>query len=504
MARKFMRQSDVIEMASVYFPSFLRSRREAFRLDAWMRGRQANLHEGSDGLFETETDHVAHGRPFMPRDAEHDDEYENLQSLAPNAFAGLIVKAVAQTAHVEGLRRPGIQGTLPVWHSLRRNRWDMKQIGVHRTTVGMGHAYGLVLPGRDPLTGDKMGRILTRSPKRMAAFYDEHDDEWATLGIEGVPIYENDPLGRSTGVQKGWQVIVHDAYVTHYLICRDLMGEDPEKYDYIEYREHNIPVPPIARCVNTLDPDGNSVGEIEPVLPLLRRIDQDVFDRLINQRFGAWQVRYITGMAKPKNATDEQKARLALRLSDLLVTENPDSKVGAIPAGDLKNQIEATDADLRLLSAITQTPPHHLLGLSSNLQAEALAAAESGLQRKSFDFRTHAGEFHEQMARLLALSEGDMETARAHDLQVRWRDTESRSMTQAADALGKLAVQLKVPIEMLWERIPGWTDTDVERAKELVENGDFERLLATILENEGAGSEGGDEEAPRDGDADSE
>ena len=28
-------------------------------------------------------------------------------------------------------------------------------------------------------------------------------------------------------------------------------------------------------------------------------------------------------------------------------------------------------ADLRLLSAITQMPPHHLLGLSSNLQAEA-------------------------------------------------------------------------------------------------------------------------------------
>jgi hypothetical protein len=55
-------------------------------------------------------------------------------------------------------------------------------------------------------------------------------------------------------------------------------------------------------------------------------------------------------------------------------------------------------------------------------------------------------------------------------------------MSQAADALGKLAVQLKVPLEMLWERIPGWTDTDVQRAKELVEDGTLEKLLAELIQ----------------------
>jgi hypothetical protein len=34
---------------------------------------------------------------------------------------------------------------------------------------------------------------------------------------------------------------------------------------------------------------------------------------------------------------------------------------------------------------------------------------------------------------------------------------------------------------MLWERIPGWTDDDVERATELVESGALEKLLAELV-----------------------
>jgi hypothetical protein len=322
-----------------------------------------------------------------------------------------------------------------------------------------------------------MSKVMLRSPKRMAAFYDNDNDEWPRLALEATPAYGNEGLGRN--MQVGWYVTLYDAYVLHILYCKGngLVGDD---WEYIEERTHGLPVPPVARCVNRIDLDGRTTGEIEPVLPLLRRIDQDTFDRLIIQRFGAWQVRYIAGMAKPTKQAEAQAEKLRLRMEDILVSTDPKSKFGVLPASPLSPQIEATDADLRLLAAITQTPPHHLLGLSSNLQAEALAAAESGLQRKSFDFRTNAEQFYVDLVRLDAMSRGDMDTAIAYDLQVRWRDTESRSMTQAADALGKLAVQLKVPIEMLWERIPGWTDDDVERAKTLVETGSIEALIAEM------------------------
>jgi hypothetical protein len=330
-----------------------------------------------------------------------------------------------------------------------------------------------------------MSKMLGKSAENMAAFYDNDDDEWPVIAIEATEHYEKTNLGT---MRDGWFVKVYDDYVVHRLKCKG-DGATAEQWEYIDYEEHGMPVPPVARCANWIDLNGRARGAIEPVLPLLRRIDQDTFDRLINQRFGAWQVRYIAGMAKPDSKTEQAAQALKLRVEDLLVSTNKDTKFGTLPGGSLEPQIAATDHDLRLLSAIAQMPPHHLLGLSSNLQAEALAAATEGLQRRSFDFRTNAGEFHEQMARLVAMAEGDYVTAAAFDLRVRWKDNESGSLVQAANALGLLATNLGVPIEMLWERVPGWTDDDVQRAKELVESGGIEVLLRELMNETGGAQE---------------
>jgi len=468
-----MKQGDVIEMAVNHFPSFLRSRKQALLLGAWMDGNQYGYSEDN-----VDVEDPGFGRPFAPSRQEITAEYENLRGLSPNNFAGLIVATMSQLAHLEGISRPGVKGVLPVWGTFQRNRWMSKQSAIHRGALGQSTAYGIVIPGEDPLTGSKMAKMIGKSAVAMSAFYDNDDDEWAVIAIEAAERFENKGLGGA--VKVGWSVKIYDAFVVHRLTCEG-NGTEAKQWTYIDHEEHGMPVPPVARCANRIDLDGRARGEIEPVLPLLRRIDQDLFDRLINQRFGAWQVRYIAGMAKPAKQSEQAAQALKLRIEDLLVSTDNQTKFGVLPAGPLGPQIEATDADLRLLSAITQMAPHHLLGLSSNLQAEALAAATEGLQRKSFDFRTNAGEFHEQMARLVAMAEGDLVTAAAWDLRVRWKDTESGSMSQAADALGKLAVQLKVPIEMLWERIPGWTDIDVQRATELVESGSIEMLINELM-----------------------
>lgn len=472
MAR-FMEQRAVIEMAVNYFPSHLRSRAQAKVMGAWMNGEQYTFSEDLDD------DDPAFGRPYSPSRAT-ENEYENLRGLSPNNFGGLVVATVAQMAYIEGISKPGTTGTLPVWDTFRRNKWGSRQGAIHRGALGQAVAYGVVLPGVDPLTGSPMSKMFAKSAVTMSAYYENDDEEWPIIAIEAYKTYESLPGISNAPIWTGWSVRIYDAYVVHNLSCKG-DGEDEKQWTYISYDEHNMPVPPVARCANWIDLDGHARGALEPVLPLLRRIDQDTFDRLINQRFGAWQVRYIAGMAKPPSQSDQEKQAMKLRIEDLLVSTSEKTKFGTLQAGSIENQIAATDHDLRLLSAIAQIPPHHLLGLSSNLQAEALAAATEGLQRRSFDFRLNAGEFHEQMARLCAMAEGDFVTAAAWDLRVRWKDTESGSMSQAADALGKLAAQLGVPIEMLWERIPGWTDDDVQRAKELVESGGIQQLLEQLL-----------------------
>jgi hypothetical protein len=52
--------------------------------------------------------------------------------------------------------------------------------------------------------------------------------------------------------------------------------------------------------------------------------------------------------------------------------------------------------------------------------------------------------------------------------QIRWQDMTTTSPGAIVDALGKLQQMLGVPAEMLWKRIPGWTDQDQKQAEELV------------------------------------
>jgi hypothetical protein len=468
-----MSQAAALDAAYENFPSFLRSRHKAKLIDKWMRGEQYSIDPNE---YTDDGDELFHGRPFAPSRVEVTEEFTDLGTRTPTPWAGLVTRSLAQTCYVDGMMMPGKKGNMNAWKTWQANRWDSKQGPIHHTAIGLGAAYGIVLPGKDPLTGDKMARMLARSPKAMAAFYQADDDEWPMFAIEAQKVYER-VANLSAPMHTGWTVAIYDEMVVHRLSCKG-NGTDKDDWTYITYDEHGLPVPPVARLANRMDLDGRATGEIEPVLPILRRIDQDVFDRLIVQRFGAWKVRYIAGMAKPKG--DAEKAAVELSLMDFLASGDPATKFGTLDETALAPFGEVTDADLRMLAAISQTPPHHLLGLSSNLQAEALAAAESGLQRKSADFKMNAGEFHEQMARLTAIISGDRDEARAYDMQVRWRDTESRSLTQAADALGKLAVQLKVPVELLWDKIPGWTDQDTERAKQIIESGGIDQLLEKI------------------------
>lgn len=467
MARR-MDASAVVALAHLNFPSFLRQRSQALLIDKWCRGEQFEI-DDVDSKF--------HGRPFQPESASA--EHEDLGTRTPTPWAGLVVTSLAQTAYIDGVRMPNASGNMKVWKTAQANRWDARQSAIHREAIAAGLAYGIVLPGRDPLTRAPMAKMTARSTKRMAAFYEEDDDEYPIFAIDCRPLQAtlDEPRG-------GWTVTLFDDDNIHYLSCK---GDGFERADwtYISYEPHPVGVTPVARCVNRMDLDGRATGEIEPVIPMLRRIDQDMFDRLIVQRFGAWKVRYIAGMAKPTNQEQANLMALKLRVEDLLISGNKDTKFGTLDATEIAGFIGAGDADLRMLAAITQTPPHHLLGLSSNLQAEALAAAESGLQRKSGDFRMNAGEFHEQMFRMAAKLNGDMDEAGAVDMQVRWRDTESRSLTQAADALGKMAVQLKVPLEMLWERLPNWTDGDTERAKALAESGALDSFLNELVGGSG-------------------
>ena len=56
-----------------------------------------------------------------------------------------------------------------------------------------------------------------------------------------------------------------------------------------------------------------------------------------------------------------------------------------------------------------------------------------------------------------------------YSAHVTWQDDETTSLAASADALGKFAQMLGVPVEALWNKIPGVTATDVEEWRVLKE-----------------------------------
>jgi hypothetical protein len=415
-----------------------------------------------------------HDKPHSPRSST--TEYKELSARAQTPWLGLVVTSVAQSMYVEGYRHAGEGDNVASWSAWQANGMDRRQIAVHRAAIGYGYSHVSVLPGRDPLTGAEIPEMRGISPRNSIAFYlDPVNDDWPAwfMHVESAKVDGRD----------GYVLKVYD----DEQVWRFHANANGDVLTYITVEEHGVGVCPVVRFANMLDLEGRQDGEVEPFIPVAARIDQTTFDRLVVQRFASWVVRTVTGMSPPEQLTDETddeyrtRTKLRLAVEDILIADDPDTKFGSLPATALDGFIAAADADIRVLAAVTQTPPHHLLGQIANLSAEALAAAEASLTRKVEERKHSFGESWEQALRLASWVSGDTEAAADTDAQVRWRDMESRSLAQAADALGKLAQMLQVPVEMLWEKIPGFTDQDVERAKALAaESGGIDALFRDL------------------------
>lgn len=471
-----MKKRAVASLASDHFPAWQQSTNKAKMLDAWARG--------------------ANESPVMPAKAEGSEEYQALAEFSATPWAHLIISSAAQALSVIDQRKTSSgESTRTFTHAWRPNSLLSRQRAIYRGALGHNLAYASTLPGQRPHTGVPMPIVRGVSATKMAAFYDdEASDDFARFAMWGelqVPGEGRDPY---------MAIRIYDEVATYYLTC-DRFGGNMQ---YVSHEIHDVGVTPIHRFAPRLDLEGRAIGEVEPFLPLLHRLDQDVFDRLIVQRFNSWKVRYVAGMVQPRTDAEKRAASLALRVEDLLVSESKDTKFGTLDSTDIKQYIEAHDADVRDLAATSQTPPHHLLGQMANLSAEALESAEKSLLRKVKEYRDSFAQSWDSVLRSCAfiMAQHGSPEERAifeqeaidYEMAIKWREADDRALAPIADALAKIADSLGVPVEMLWEELPFWKKGDTDRAKEILEEQGQDALLAQFLD-EAAGM-ANREEAP--------
>ena len=395
-------------------------------------------------------------------------EQRDLRDLSESGWMSLVVTNLAQQLFAEGARstdRPSDgKGIAPIWRPWIANRMESRQRAIHRAALAYGYAYTTSMPGT---TGSV---IRGYSPRQMYAVYGDPT-------VDEYPLY----YLRKTS-SNGYVVVDEEAVYT--LI--DVDG----RLQYVEHNVHGTGVAPAIRFSNQIDLEGRTPGEVEPLITLAKRVHKTTYDRLLIQHFNSWKVRYATGLDMPEDPTERERVKTLLRHNDILTGEK-DVAFGTLDETPLDGIIKAEDKDVETFAAISQTPAHALTGKMINLSAEAIAEARAMLDLKAGERKVGFGDSHAQTLRLAAHQENRKEDAADFTLRIDWRDLESRSMSQAADALGKIATMLGVPPEKLWDRIPGVTpDTAAEWLTWKQANPSATEQMAAAINTQSNGADG--------------
>lgn len=398
-----------------------------------------------------------HDLPYMPRGAKA--EYRHLAQRSITNWLPLISDTFAKALFVDGYRPAKDAENAGPWTYWQANGMDARQTITHRGALEYGTSYVLVLPG------DSSPLIKPLRATRAIAFYEDEDNEWPEYGLR---VSDHDASGARL-----FELFDNEMQYTLSL------GKDEHKPLLVAQSAHGLGVTPLVRFRDRLDHDAR--GIIAPLINIQDRVNESVFSLMIALQYASFRQRWATGLAIPIDDTGKPVEPFQAAVDRLWVTDSPDAKFGDFAQTDVGGHLETYTSTVRTLAAIAQTPPHVLLGDLINMSADALAAAEASTQRKAGEYETIFGESWEQVLRLAAAAAGDAAGAADESAEVRWRDTEARSLAQTVDALGKMVQMLGVPAEGAWERIPGITEQDVVRWREMRNNGDvFGNMLADM------------------------
>ena len=358
----------------------------------------------------------------------------------------LVANAVAERLQVVGFRFAGTGGD-DAWAIWQANQMDADAELVQSDALVCGSSFVLVQPDPDNPSGVEM---TAESPLEATVLYEPGSRRRRAAGYKR---FGGEEFGRHTEV-----LILPDVIATWHA---DQTGP-PEQ----------APNPAGAVGLIEIAPQPRTRGwprsELHSCIPIQDRINTVLFARLVATDYSAFRQIWATGVKIARNTVVSADGTEVVRpvapydigANRLLTNENPEGRFGSFPESALRGYLDSVEQDVNQMAAITQTPPHYLLGQIANLSADAIKAAEAGLVAKARRRSLHIGEGWETAARYALNLTGNPAAA---DLgaEVIWADFETRSVAQLADSLVKMR-GLGVPLEVLWARY-GASPQEIDR-----------------------------------------
>lgn len=453
------------------------------RLHAELRGRQSTL--------QSYADYYDGRHPLRYASPQFTAYWGNLfESFADN-WCQVVVDSKAERLVVRGIRLGEDLADEETWRVWQSNGLDADSGLAFVDALAQGRSFALVWGGDDDgrtpsVTFESAHEaIVAYEPgsrrKRLAALKSwidrDENREYATL-------YLPDSVWRFS----------HDGGAATWLPTPQGYGGHPAGPSW-DLRDGEPPIEnpigevPMVEFPNRQRLGTDPISEIHNVIPLQNAVNVLWSHLVTASEFAAFPQRVIMGMQVPSRPITNEAGEVVgkepipldrFALDRVLWLEDPEAKIGNWGAADLENYSKVIEAAVGHIAAQTRTPQHYLIGKMANLSGEALKAAETGLVSTVREKMLYFGEATREVARLIALAQDDAAKAEAmRTATVVWQDPESRSDAELADSLGKLAVMLHVPDEILWRRY-GFTDSEIREMQRMqVEQQERELELLT-------------------------
>jgi len=381
-----------------------------------------------------------------------------LEPLAVN-WPRLVVAAVEERLDVEGFRLAAEQPDDELWRIWQANGLDEGSQLAHEAALVHGRAYVIVWAGDDPATP----RITVESARQVYLAHEPGTTtpsaalkRWTADGYAYATLYERDRITRWRSRGR-----VPDAGDTSYVPA----GGWAQRGETVGNPLGVVPVVALVNRPRLLAPLGES--ELTDVLPIADAVNKLATDMMVSSEFHAIPRRWATGIELPTD--DEGEVDTAAATSPVAgrtwFFEDPETRVGQFAEANLGAFVEAIGMLTRHVAALAGLPPHYLLvNVDQPASADAIRSSEASLVAKARRKQRALGGAWEQVMRLALLVRDGVEHADVERMETVWRDPETRTVAQAADAAVKLVGAGIIPAQQAQEDI-GYSPVQQDRMR---------------------------------------
>lgn len=386
------------------------------------------------------------------------DIFKLLLPASRTNWSELVTNAVAERLQVVGFRFGGTSDDR-AWTIWQASSMDSLSEMVQTDALVCGLTFVSVWPDEDNPTGVQ---IVPEHPSQTTLIYRWKNGRRQPVAaykriVEGTDLVEQLILPNAIATWERDDAAVEQGDTVTYVSD----PADPEPDEIEDNPAGQVPVVRLAGAPRTIGPPRS---ELHSVIPIQDRINLEIYNRMVASDFGAFRQITATGVKLERDENGVYRQPFNVGADRLLADSNPDARISAIPESTLRGYLDSVEADVQHLAAITQTPPHYLLGAMVNISGEALKAAETGLVSKTARRASHLGQNWEDVVRIALGYVGDPGAVNV-SAETIWKDFETRSEGETVDALVKMAT-LGVPRRILWERW-GASPQEISRWEEL-------------------------------------